>query len=52
MGHYPNAKDRDVDEANEDKERPFEQPGFALVNHDQGNTVGDDLRQKLGLNRP
>lgn len=52
VGRDPNAKDRYVDEANENKEAPFEQPGFALVNHDQGNTVGDDLRKKLGLNRP
>lgn len=43
MGLDPNAKDRDVDDANENKEGPFEQPGFSLVNHDQGNTVGNDL---------
>lgn len=52
MSRDPNAKDRDVDDANEDKEGPFELPGFALVDHDQGNTVGDDLGKKLRLNGP
>lgn len=52
VGGDPNAEDRDVDQTNEDKKYPSKQPGFALAGHDQGNSVGNDLRKELGLNRP
>jgi hypothetical protein len=52
VSHDPNAKDRDVDDANKDKKSPFELLGPAFVDHDQGDTVGDDLGKKLRLNSP
>lgn len=52
MRRDPNTIDRDVDAANEDNEGPFQEPGFAFVDHDQGNTISDDLRKELGLNHP
>lgn len=52
MGGDPDAEDRDVNQGDRYGKHPFELLGFAPVGHDQGDTVSDDLREKLGLNSP
>lgn len=48
----PNHTDTDVDASNHAEKTPFQQPRFALVDHDETDAIGNDLGEKLSLDGP
>lgn len=52
MGRRPDEADSDVDDADGDEQSPSKLQRFASADHDQGNSVGDNLREELGLQGP
>jgi len=48
----PNAEDRDVDSSDDDYSSPLDTPYRVSVFRDQGNSVDDDLHEKLDLKGP
>lgn len=48
----PDAIHGDVDQADYDEEGPFNQPDFSFVDHDQADSISDNLEEELGLDCP
>ncbi|CAG9953473.1 unnamed protein product [Clonostachys rosea f. rosea IK726] len=48
----PDVADSDIDRSNNDYKTPFQVACSASVGHDQGDSVGDNLREELCLDRP
>lgn len=52
MGRSPDEADSNVDDADGDEQSPSQLQRFAPADHDQGNSVGNDLGEELGLQGP